>query len=349
MSVLWLAFAEDSSLPPVMDAEARSRFNAIFDASTPRSLWSLALQRLGLTPPLHTAPLIQWVGNTPYIRWSYVVSLLSGGIIIPQPNASGEVQYHTHYQPCKLPAFLRSQWNISRYILRCLEENYRPPETHEEQISESIALGLAALSLTLRLPAHTSEQLAVWLANPAPLPSRLRVPIVQLQKIQALRTRLSIAWKTEFPSSLAPAPDNTPAYFWDTPPTFIASPSPIRHETVWRGMAIAGGAVSGRAVLMTRYTTPDMLQQIAAPLILVFPLARPESVEWFEYAAGILFIQGGAMSHACTIAREQNLACITALGKGFLQEVEARLLQPDALWVSLQPMDGMVEFIPPNG
>jgi phosphoenolpyruvate synthase/pyruvate phosphate dikinase len=74
---------------------------------------------------------------------------------------------------------------------------------------------------------------------------------------------------------------------------------------------------------MTQEKLEDLHGRLGEPLVLLFAQARPETVELFPFASGLVFAEGGALSHACTVAREMNIPAVTAVGIGFLKQVEA--------------------------
>ena len=94
---------------------------------------------------------------------------------------------------------------------------------------------------------------------------------------------------------------------------------------------------------MQRTTTLDELKACEQPLVLVFPTARPDTVNYFELASAVVFGAGGALCHACTIAREQNLTCVTALGGAFIKAME-EAKQRD-LWLNVNGASGEVGFV----
>lgn len=352
MSTLWLRFAQDSSLPASMDETARKRFENIFDGNSPGSLWSQAVKLLGLRPVAGDVRLLYWHGGVPYVNWSHMTGLISAGLVSVAPAAGGGFGYKTSYRLSRLFPLIRSQWKIARYILTRTEPGFVLPADNEGRIRESLALGLALLSVTMRLPPHTPEQLASWLADPEKLTASLRRTIVQLHYIQQLRTALSPAWNAWFAEAHGTVPSvevphDLPEYFWDVPPALQASAASKEQNssTEWRGMGVCGVNVTGRAVLVTRASDRAALQAGSEPLVFVFALARPESVEWYEGATAVLFGEGGIMSHACTVAREQNLPCITALGKGFISRLKEAAEKHENVWLSVRPEEGRVELL----
>ncbi len=67
----------------------------------------------------------------------------------------------------------------------------------------------------------------------------------------------------------------------------------------------------------------------------------PEAVELFTAAAAVLFGEGGVMSHACTVAREDNMTCITAIGRGFHTMIE----KIGPVWLSVDGASGEIKVI----
>lgn len=51
--------------------------------------------------------------------------------------------------------------------------------------------------------------------------------------------------------------------------------------------------------------------------VLVFAQARPEAVGFYVGAAALVFAEGGVLSHACVVARERGIPCVTGLGRPF--------------------------------
>lgn len=343
---VWVRFAEDSSLPATMDAEARRRFESVFDVSARDSAFSLALARLRLkgTPPRDG--MVRWHGDTPYINWSHLVALLSAGMAVTELDADGRLRYKTALHLLKLPAFIASQWRITRYILQRTEPDFALPEDAAARISESLSLGLTLLALSMRLPSHTPAMLAGWLANPSQQNPSLQKILHQMQRLQQLRTRLSGTWQQWFPGAPASEPPrNLPEFFQDQPP-FLQEQQTADTDTsgLWQGIGVCGsGPVTGRAVLVTRHTDRAVLET-GVPVILIFPLARPESVEWYEARPCVLFGEGGVMSHACTVAREMGLPCITALGKPFIRWLKGEAEAGRTVWLCADPQTGTVRL-----
>ncbi len=346
MATLWLRFAEDSSLPTTMTAQARAQFETLFDPHTESSSWNNALRLLGLPTTTPPAALLCWHRDTPYINWSYVVQLISASMVQAEADIHTGFRYTVRYRLSMLLSLIASQWKISRYILSRLSPEFTPPTDTHARINESIALGLALLALTMRLPVHTPEQLATWLTDPSAQPSSLRRNITQIAGIQQLRSTFSNAWTQLFPDPAPDAPRTMcPESFWDVPPADPTLTTPTETISSWKGLPVSGNEVVARAVLIHRIHELATLPSTDDPLVFIFPLARPESVEAFERASAVLFGDGGLLCHACTIAREQNMPCITALGKPFIAQMTQALKENPSLWLSIMPETGIVTRI----
>jgi phosphohistidine swiveling domain-containing protein len=233
----------------------------------------------------------------------------------------------------KLPhlwALLRGQWRITRFMAQ--------RDLPDHKIAESLALGLCLQSLMLQLGSST-HMLAPWLAKPDSAPPQYRRVIHQLQAVQMRRTGLSSAWNELFPTvhQAEAAAEDLPAFFWDVPPSVTAAPKPIAPAGPdFTGTPASGGQVVGRAVTDMKNIPND-----GSPLILIFRQARPETVELFGHAAGLIFAEGGVLSHACTVARERNIPAVTGVGTGFLDYLKPRA----GAWVSIDGDTGMVRVV----
>lgn len=346
MDTLWVRFAKDSSLPARMDENSRQRFEALFDTSVKNSAWMIALDLLRLKAK--NTPMIQWVGNAPYINWSETVRSISNGAMTPKPFAQSFI-YKTRSGPFKIWSMVRAQWNISQYIMARFEKNWKPPAEIIMQIAESTALGLALLSLTMRLPKHTSQQMAEWLAHPEKLNPAQRQAVLQIQRLQSLRNELRHAWVILFPDLHPDAiPDTGPDYFWNKPPVIQVGqqePAQAQNANEWKGTGVAGKRVTGRVKLIA--TPNDGVSALSStqPYVLVFPLAKPDTVMLFSKATAVLYGTGGALSHACTIAREQNIPCITGLGNGFIARIKQLLGEQKEVWLDIDPTSSSVTLI----
>ena len=314
---LWIKFAEDTSLPDVMDAAAQAKLDKIFDTRDARSPWMQAASLLEQnTPPDN---IIYWLENAPYIDWSYMVHLVSADTVRVVNDGQGGRKMVSSTTLSGLWKLIKAQWRISHYILARTKADTPLPGTPEEQIIESLALGLCYLSLTQRKQTPATR--------------------AQMADIQKRRTALSPAWQELFPPGEDKPSSHLPPFFWNTPPPVVAGGDvKISDQTEWRGIAVCGSEITGLVLI-----SPDAATCQAAtdPVIAVFPRARPDTVMVFPHVAAVLYGDGGTMSHACTVARGSNLSCITGLGQGFVKSLLAR---PGA-WVRVNPSNGTVHII----
>lgn len=349
MPVLWLRFTEDSSLPPVLDTQAQQQLAAIFDNSNPQSLWRRALQKLNLQPDADE-PMLNWYKAAPYINWSALVRLVSGDTLRTVVEGDG-FTYRENYRLGALWRMTKAQWNISRYVQAQCNPSLSLPNDNEEKLCESLALGCCVLALTMRIPSKKAELLHEGMADAAKIPAAFQHVFAHIKAVQQRRNLLSPAWAVLFQhNTLRQQPSNLPAFFWDNPPTddavsVISRVAEDRPQTSWRGIPVAGGAVTGRALLVENEADIAMARASTERLVLVFPLARPETVELFPYAAAVLYGDGGALCHACSIAREQNLTCITGLGQGFIAALRAAKLDATEATLAVDPATRSVAVV----
>jgi len=346
MSILWLKFSDEASLPANLTAEECTRLENIYNAGNPNSIWRRAVALLSL--PVENAPLLHWYKGVPYINWSILVQTVSCGWILTWQQDGGGFSYIPCNNIMKLPALLRSQWRIERYVDKTCKAPL--PVQLEDKLIESTALGLALQGILLRLPKHTPQELALWLSAPQKAPLTVRKSVVQIKDIQKRRTQLSPAWMDLFPHHRnRGAEPHVPPHFWDEPPQAAATSAdaPVQPTTAteWQGLAVCGGQVTGVAVLVKNVSSDFSTLEPTEFPILIFPRARPETVEVFEHAAALLFAEGGALSHACTVAREQGIPCVTGLGPEFLATLQDRLSRPGKVWLSMDGATGAVKLV----
>lgn len=333
---LWLRFAQDSSLPPRLNEVQQATLEEVFSADNPQSLWNVALRRCGLNAPPCPEGMLRWLQGAPYFNWSAMAQAVSGGSLVPVPDGAS-FTYKENYQLRALLGMLKAQWRLSGYVQRQTDAATPLPETQAGRLTESLALGCAILGLTMRLPAKQQSLLQDALADSSKAPAAFRGVIAQIKQLQARRNILSSAWAQLF-DQVKPSDwqlDGLPLLFWGAAPEIVenvgaaqsAAPGApptdgalLAEQTVWRGITVAGQTtVTGRALLVRDDTDIAAVKAATEPLVLVFPLARPETVELFPYAVAVLYGEGGALCHACSIAREQNLPCLTALGQDFIR------------------------------
>jgi phosphohistidine swiveling domain-containing protein len=343
MATLWLKFSEDAALPAPLDAAERRKLQAIYDAQDENSVFRRAARALGL--PVKTAGdlLLRWHRDLPYINWSLMVDAIACGWLGVIPAADGGFEYAARSRPFALLKLLRSQWKTGVYLGPRLIPGAPLPESNEERLLESTALGLALQAIMLRLPPHRPQELARWLAAPESAPAKVRRTVLQMQAIQRRRTQLSPAWFELFPPRESREID-APAFFWDDPPAEKPAVAPAAATDLsrahWPGLPVCAGQVSGRAVIVrsVKNFRPPPAPEFT---VLVFPRARAETTEIFSHAAALLFAEGGALSHACTVAREQGIPCVTGLGPDFLRALEAA----ENPWLSVDGAAGIVQIV----
>ena len=353
MAALWLKFSEETSLPNSLTVQEQELLNNLFDYQNSNSMWRKAAEALGLpVDRTNTLELIRWHKGVPYIHWSGVVEIISSGWLEVVPTPDGGFVYKARTKISDLPKLIKSQWKIEAYLQRKQIKNAPLPETLEEKLCESTALGLALLALTLRLPKHDPKHLAQWLANPQSAPFSIRKNILRIQAVQVRRTLLSSAWIELFPDRSIPKSEiESPLHFWDEPPIESVitrntnTASAVSSALRWDGLPVCSGIVTGRAVLIRLHETHTFEMYKNEPLILIFSQARPETTDFFQHAGALLFAEGGVLSHACSVAREQGIPCITGLGQSFLHDIQNVRKNRGNVWLSMDASQGMVELI----
>ena len=308
---LWVKFSGDTSLPPILDSAGQRKLEDIFNGLDPSSPLHRSMAALGLKLPLE--PMLKWDGSDPHINWTAIITAISGGWVL----AVGEADYKVQKSIGAFLRFLKIQWRISTYLVRILKTDI--PTSIDAQITESLSLGFASLALTFRLPRHDQAQLAQWLAQP---PAKLQKTLCQIQAIQLRRTRLTLAWQTLFP--------------WQEETEATTKVTDVT-RTQWKGIPVSGGQVTACLRLSVSETTE--------PVAYVFKRARPETTEVFAGATAVLYAEGGAMSHACTVAREANLTCITALGPDFYRDMQALAARQKNVWLIIDGQTGVVGLV----
>jgi phosphohistidine swiveling domain-containing protein len=328
---LWLRVSEETSLPDELAGPERKRLEAIFDMKDERSPWYMACGHAGIRPDGAIA-LIRWEGSVPYMNWSWIVSAISHGMlrVVPADNGQG-FSYEGKLSLRKLPGMLKSQWKVEHYAESILDRR-APPTDLDARLTESLGAGLALLALTLRLPKHTEAEFARWISDCAAAPRKVRATVERIQKLQAYRTALSHAWLEIFPAS----PSNDTGVekrrmIWEgcaSAEGDMRSAEAQGQDSVgsWQGLPVCPGGACGQWVLMDSDPRkwPEILSRTTdgSPRILVFAQARPQTTEMFGKAAAVVFVEGGVLSHACTVAREQGVPCVTGVGQGFIEALK---------------------------
>ncbi|MBY0355707.1 MAG: hypothetical protein K2Q12_08280 [Rickettsiales bacterium] len=349
MPTLWHRFAEDSALPSRLDNRDKEILAAIFDPTDPNSIWSKALIMIGL--PTEDVPdgLLCWHRDTPYINWNAMVDIVSGGSLFPEPKDE-KFTYRYTYTLSTTWSMVKAHWHISRYVQNHLAADIPLPDDNEAKLVESLALGFCILALTMRIP---STMLHGGLADTYSISKTFRSVIIQIKSLQHRRNQLSPAWTVLFQAKEnEEAAGNIPEFFWNHPPKEF--PTPLAKDTIlhtmkqrlstqWHGIPITGEPITCRAFLVRNKADEERVKASNERLVLIFPLARPDTTVLFSYAAAVLYAQGGALSHAASIAREQNLPSITGLGKEFIAEIVQHLALEPNLILRVDPLLKRVE------
>jgi pyruvate,water dikinase len=101
---------------------------------------------------------------------------------------------------------------------------------------------------------------------------------------------------------------------WTGPPVplTVAPPSPGDGSGPVTGVAVGGGAVTGRARVVLDPATADL----EPGDILVCRTTDPGWVSLFHLAGGVVIDMGGQMSHGAIVARELGIPCVIGTGDG---------------------------------
>ncbi len=325
MATLWLKFPDEVLLCHVFTAETQARLEQIFSPSQTQSPWLHSLSLLGFKTSHDTAaPMIKWHNNAPYFNWSHYIKMISGGSVAMIKAPDGGYTQSFNYNVKHIIAFVGTQWKIARFL-------GKTPNI-ENPLVESITLGIALQGLIIGLGTN-DDNLEKWLAAPESVPPKHRKAIKQMQAVQMRRTEITDVWRTQFiPAQHSEKIDeDLPDYFWDDQiPAPNKKPRPENttlDSNTWKGKSVCSGNVTGMAILIDSQSTLDHLKAIKkgnnAPLILVFKSARPDTTELFEGTDALVFCNGGVLSHACAVAREMHIPCVTALGSAFFSDVQS--------------------------
>lgn len=325
--ILWTAFPEDVLSAQAFDEAQQQALIRIFDLGEETSPFRRALALLDVPAPAAAGDMVMFYQNRPYINATVLTALVSGGAVRVVPDSAAGYRFKTSFSPFAYARLFRLQWKLSLYMQAVLAQADIPSDD-DAALAESLALGLCLQGLMMRLGTRGREHLAVWLADPAAAPATQRTTVTQLQAVQARRTRLSPVWHRRFALRSGAAVE-VPSWFWDHPRAVAAETppaSPAAAQMLFEGMPVCGGRVSGMAVVMAGDHPPR--KKPADKCVFVFRHARPQAVAAYAMADAVLFANGGLLSHACVVAREQGLPCITGLGNAFyerLQEAGGRI------------------------
>lgn len=310
MNTLWIKFPDDAAFTAIPGADDKRALESVFDTGDPQSPWRAALAKV--SAPFSSAPLIKWYLDAPYFNAGALAAAASGGAMVVRRLPDGGYDFGLRPGLWPFFALLRAQWRITRFRAAA--------DALPDSLALSLALGIVMQSHLIRMGTHAAH-LAAYLATPDETPPHLRALVTDIQVLQMRRTALSPLWAAIIPADTAPFAAALPDYFWDDdePAAPVTAPT-IASGGPWKGVPVCAGRVTGRAVAVDHNTSLDDIAALRAriddSIILIFRAARPHSVEFFPYAQGVLFCAGGALSHACTVARDRNLPCVTALGDG---------------------------------
>jgi phosphohistidine swiveling domain-containing protein len=338
MNILWLKVSDEVEIPGRLSESEQGKLAAAFDPANPDSSWSRALRALGMSQPGFTH-IIRFVNNTPYFNGTALALASSHGTVYPVEE-NGAITYRTRLGLLGLLRVLFAQWKLEKFLAR-------PAGASDEPLEESIALGLAIQALMMRLPSKGEAELAAWLASPNNCPPASRSTVEKILGMQRRRNLLSRHWSSLFePGSKTDADPSLPKYFWDEPPAFSA-PLPEAHMPSsssgqsWKGIPVCPGLVEGELVWVEADNTFPADKKDGL-FVLAFGRARPETTEVFSRASALLFSEGGALSHACSVAREQGVPCVSGLGRTFTTAVHGWKNAGLPIYVSLNGATGEV-------
>ncbi|HRI77526.1 MAG TPA: PEP-utilizing enzyme [Alphaproteobacteria bacterium] len=326
--ILWLSFPEESVAQRDFSDAVRARFEGIFSLADSTSPWRRALKMLGMTPPPADVQMIFWHQGAPYLNGSALAVILSDGTAVAMPDAARGFRFVTPHKIRSIPRVMAAQWRVTRFVQDRLRDITKPDA---DAIAESLALGLAVQVLLMRLNAAAAARMPEYLAAPDRAPAMHRQTFRWLQALQVRRTALSPAWHAMFADAAESAYSRSlPPFFWAGETAAGLALAPLSVPDVqkaagglvsaglFRGLTVSGGQAAGQGIVVKRLQ--DAPQYADRP-IFIFRHARPETTVYFSQAAAVLFANGGVLSHACVVAREMGVPCITGLGDEFYEQM----------------------------
>lgn len=320
MQTLWLAFPEDSISQRQFGAVAHKRLENIFSLADSSSPWRRAIALLGMPVPENETRMIAWRSGVPYVNGNALGYIASGGIVTAVPDAARGYRFAAAQAVLKLPQVIALQWRVTRFVQERLAGRAAPDA---DDITESLVLGLALQTLLMRLDAKAAALMPQYLAAPDTAPALHRKTFAWIQALQLRRTALSPAWHALFADTeAADKPRKLPPFYWSdqppAPPTEVSPPSQMQ-SNVFKGLPVCAGRVEAAAEIITRIddTPPPRTDKP----VYVFRYARPETTVYFPQAGALVFAQGGVLSHACVVARDMGIPCVTGLGEEFFTHI----------------------------
>jgi phosphohistidine swiveling domain-containing protein len=293
--------------------------------------------------------MLTWHENRPYINAREMAAVMSSGAIVPVPDDKEGYRFESRVTLMGYWRLFCLQWRVSTFLESHIAITDVPLD-EKAALAESLALGLCLQSLMLRLDAKARDHMAAWLANPGLIPAIHRRTFKYMQYIQLRRTQLSVVWQSLFKAQSEGGQDNSALpYFWDQPLAAdglkpIAVDSPVAAAETFKGLPVCAGNISGMAVVMVTDAPPA--KKPADSCIFIFRHARPDTTECFAMADAVLFANGGVLSHACVVAREQGVPCITGLGADFYAQMKNATGE---VWLTIDGGTGDVRLVEGSG
>lgn len=258
----------------------------------------------------------------------------------------------------------RLQWRVESYL--AFDGRGKGPGTEADPEGSdatrvrSLALGLCQQALLMRLPAHTELQLARWLTQRSEAPRLARATLERLDRVQRLRDALSWSWRGFFDGCESHGGSESreeggsgtggAAETLGEPGTEAGKPRPPVDASPrsWRGLPVCPGEAEGAFWIVPE--TPAVRPPGGLPddvAVLIFRRARPDAVEWYPFARAVVFAQGGVLSHACSVARETGIPCLTGVGAEGWEALRRASAQGHArARVTVSSEESRIELIP---
>lgn len=332
---LWLKVSDEVGIPAKLSSAEEHALAALFDAENPSSAWSCALARLGFTMPWNAGPVLRFVSGVPYFNGTLLSAVSSQGTVEPRPADDGGVIYASRLGLFGLLRMLIAHWKLELFL--------KSDTRIADPLEESIVLGLAIQALVQRLPAKGELETAAWLADPTRAPAPLRSTLSKILSLQRRRNALSPAWHALFRGPAGVLSSCTlPTHFWNEPPATLVrtQDAGAKLGKPIKGIPICPGQTEGLLFLVEDLAAA--MPEVAGGLVLLFPKARPETTELFSKASAVLFGEGGALSHACSVARESGVITVSGLGRDFVQAARAWAAEGKKIRVSVDGNHGEI-------
>ena len=305
---LWLRFSDESALPCVLPKDSALQLERELDPHRPGSLLEHAFRACGLRAPTRSRG-VPWTQFIPWneLRVGYLnatlwVEALSSGMSTVERTEGEGFRIVPRFRVFHLPRLLHAQWRLSA-LLADLDAD----ASKELRLERSLALGIALQLVQMRLPRHSPRELAGWLSDPSQAPRSAQKTLAMLARIQSRRSTLSSAWSERFQASQElRAPEEFPEHFWDSFQLAPRTPLPSGTRR-FEGSPVFPGVGAG----VLRFRSGELA---------LYPTAHPGALQ--GGARALFFCRGGVLSHACVLARENKIPCITGLGSALEEELQ---------------------------